>query len=161
MSRKEQILKYTKEFEQQHKRQPFDVNEVADWLMQNDYWKPLKDFARRKCVEEVKDVLREQYITAEDGSRVRLYHSATTEKDGRQLHLWANMFDAPREHLEVGFQERRRQSLGDARQLKSDMDYVNQKRFQENPIQMSFNFDEDLAEEEAFKEMNKKKKKAA
>ena len=160
MSRKEQILKYTKDFEQQHGRQPFDVNEVADWLMNNNYWKPQPDFAKRKCVEEVKDVLREQYITADDGTRVRLYHSATTVKDGKQQHLWANMFDAPREHLEVGFQERRRQSLGDARQLKADMDYCNKKRFSENPIQMSFNFDEDLAEEEAYKQMNKKDKAA-
>ena len=160
MSRKEQILKFTREFEQEHQRQPFDVNEVADWLIKNDFWKPLKDFARKKCAEEVKDVLREQFITADDGTRVRLYHSATTERDGKQLHLWANMHDAPREHLEVGFQERRRQSLGDARQLKTDIDYCNKKRFSDNPIQMSFNFDEDLAEEEAFKEMNKKKKAA-
>ncbi len=160
MSRKDQILKYTKQFEDEHDRHPFDVHELADWMIANGLWEPQKDFAKRKCADEIRDVLREQYITADDGSRVRVYHSATFEKDGRQQTLWANMFDAPREHLEIGFQERRRQGLNDVRQLRSDLDYCNRTRFASNPIQMSFNFDEDLAEEAALNALKRNTKAA-
>jgi len=160
MSRKEYDIKLIKRFEAEHARKPFDLHEVYFWAKANNLWYAPKDLEEKKFIEEMAQALREEYITTEEGERVRAYHAITKVKDGRQQTLWANMFDAPRDHIEEAFQQRRRGSLGDCRQLKADIDYLNKKRFQESPIQMSFNFDLDLAEEEAFKELNKQKKAA-
>jgi hypothetical protein len=151
MSRKEQDVNLVRRFEEEHQRKPFDLHEVYHWAKDNKLWFPPKDLEEKKFIEEVAQALREEYFTADDGTSVRAYHAIVKNLEGRQQTLWANMFDAPREHIEEAFQQRRRGSLADCRQLKNDIEYVNTSRFQDSPIQMSFNFDEDLAEEEALR----------
>lgn len=160
MSRKEQNVKLVQQFEVKHQRKPFDLHEIYHWAKTNGLWYAPKDLEEKKFVEDVAQALREEYFTAEDGARVRVYHATIRTKNGRQQTLWANMFDAPKEHIEEAFQQRRRGSLGDCRQLKVDIEYCNKKRFRDNPIQMSFNFDLDLAEEEALKQMQAQRKAA-
>lgn len=154
-SRKERNLTLVKQFEREHDREPFDLHEVYRWANAKGLWEAPKDLAEKMFIKEVAQDLREVYIDTDDGSRVREYH-AVIKGEGAQRTLWANIFTAPKKHLEEGFGQRRQQSLGDARQLKADIDYVNKKRFKKDPITMSFNFDEDLAEEEALKELRKK-----
>lgn len=158
MTRKEQNLKNVRQFEAEHNRKPFDLHEVYHWAVSNDLWAPPLDLAERRFIEEVSADLREEYITADNGDRVRYYHAVTR---GRQGTLWANLDTGPKDHLFEGFTQRRKQSLGDCRQLRLDIDYCNRKRFVDSPIQMSFNFDADLAEEAAFKQMKAAKRKAA
>lgn len=158
MSRKEQDLKIVRQFEQIHQRKPFDLHEIYYWAKSMGLWFAPKDLEEKKFVEELAQVLREEYITADDGSKVRYYYAVTK---GRQGALWGNLDTASRDHIGESLKQKRDQSLADCRQTKNDMDYVNRKRFQGNPIQMSFNFDLDLAEEEAYREMQAKKKKAA
>jgi hypothetical protein len=157
MSRKEQDMKIVRDFEITHQREPFDLHEVYHWAKSNNLWYAPKDLEEKKFVEEFAQVLREEYITADDGSKVRYYYAVT---QGRQGSLWGNWETASREHIAESLKQKRHQSLADCRQTKNDMDFVNRKRFQVNPIQMSFNFDADLAEEEAYKEMKHKSKSA-
>ena len=56
---------------------------------------------------------------------------------------------ASREHMEIAFQQRRQQIVGDCRQLKRDIDSYNENRCLERAIQASFDFTWDLAELEA------------
>lgn len=157
MSRKEQDIKIIKKFESAYKRKPFDLHEVYHWAKANNLWYAPKDLEEKKFVEEFGKVLREEYITADDGTKVRYYYAVTK---GRQGALWDNWETASREHIAESLKQKRTQSLGDCRQTKNDMDYVNQKRFSDNPIQMSFNFDADLAEEEAMRALKEMKRKA-
>lgn len=157
MTRKERNIHNIRQFESEHSRKPFDLHEVYHWAVQKGLWSPPLDLAERRFVEEVSQDLREEYITDETGERVRYYHAVTR---GRQGALWANLDTGPKDHLFEGFTQRRKQSLGDCRQLRSDIDYCNRNRFSEAPIQMSFNFDADLAEEAAYKAMKAKKKAA-
>jgi hypothetical protein len=52
--------------------------------------------------------------------------------------------------MEIAFQQRRQQIVGDCRQLKSDMDSYNQNHNVGKPIQMVFDFTLDLEEIEAL-----------
>ena len=72
------------------------------------------------------------------------------EKDGKQSAFWADMRKAPREHMEIAFQQRRQQIVGDCRQLKWDTDSYNQNHNTGTPIQMVFDFTLDLEEIEAL-----------
>ena len=75
MSRKEQDLQIIKRFEAEHKRKPFDLHEVYHWAKANDLWYAPTDLEEKKFVQEFGKVLREEYITAEDGTKVRYYYA--------------------------------------------------------------------------------------
>lgn len=53
-----------------------------------------------------------------------------------------------REHMGIAFQQRRQQILGDCRQLKTDVDSYNENYNSAEPLQMVFDFTDDLAEAE-------------
>jgi hypothetical protein len=63
-----------------------------------------------------------------------------------QQSLWADIESAPPEHMRLSFQQRRRGIFGDVSQLRTDQDSYNENNNPGDPIQMSFNFDEDLDE---------------
>lgn len=77
-------------------------------------------------------------------------HAARIPKDGQQLVFWADIRTADRRHMEIAFQQRRHQIVGDCRQLKVDVDSYNDNTNPGGAIQMIFDFTQDLAELEAL-----------
>jgi hypothetical protein len=51
--------------------------------------------------------------------------------------------------MEIAFQQRRQQIVGDCRQLKADINSYNDNRSPDRPIQMSFDFTWDIEELQA------------
>lgn len=100
----------------------------------------------KKCAEELSDAMREEYATDPQGRRVRVKHVARYGEGQAQIPLWADIRTATRAHMEIAFQQRRQQILGDCRQLKTDVDSYNENYSSGEPIQMVFNFTDDLAE---------------
>lgn len=99
--------------------------------------------------------MRDDYFTDPQGRRVRVNHAAHLEVNGEQQVLWADMRDKSptnRRHIEIAFQQRRQQVVGDCRQLKTDIDSYNENYNPSIPIQTSFNFEDDLAELELLRE---------
>ena len=96
-----------------------------------------------------KDIAAWAYITDPQGRRVRAKHVARILDHGKQERLWADIRTAPREHMQLAFQQRRHQIVGDCKQLKLDVDSYNDNSNSENPIQMIFDFTADLNELEA------------
>ena len=94
--------------------------------------------------------MREEYITDPQGRRIRAKHAAKRERDGRQGVFWEDMRTASHEHMEVAFQQRRQQIVGDCRQLKADLDSYNENYNLGESLQMVFDFTNDLAEIEAL-----------
>ena len=90
--------------------------------------------------------MREEYIPDAHGRRVRAKHAATVTQGGEQMVLWADMSTAPHQHMQMAFQQRRHQIVGDSRQLKEDEDSDNDNRVPEQPIQIIFDFTYDLEE---------------
>jgi len=102
--------------------------------------------------------MREEYVTDPQGRRVRAKHVAIIEQNGEQMAFWADIRNAPREHMQLSFQQRRHQIVGDCRQLKADVDSFNDNSTKEEPINMVFDFTLDLAELELA---NKKRRSKA
>ena len=90
----------------------------------------------------------EEYITDPQGRRVRSKHVARYGEGEAQIPLWADIKTASREHMEIAFQQRRQQILGDCRRMKTDVDSFNDNYNSAAPLQMVFNFTDDLAEDE-------------
>jgi hypothetical protein len=94
--------------------------------------------------------MREEYITDPQGRRVRAKHAAMRLQGEIQLTLWDDIRTAGKEHMEVAFQQRRQQIVGDCKQLKTDVDSFNDNNKQGAVIQLTLNFTNDVAEAEAI-----------
>ena len=75
-------------------------------------------------------------------------HPIVEENGGKMLSLWGDMRDISHSHMKRSFQQRRSQILGNCRQLKIDIDSYNENMNDDLPIQLSFNFTNDLMEQE-------------
>ena len=129
---------------------PASTHEIAAWAIRTRRWEPPHASMVDMCADQLARAMREEYITDPQGRRVRSKHAARVKRHGQQITLWADIRNADRRHMEVAFQQRRQQIVGDCAQLKRDADSYNENRSQTNPIQMVFDFTQDLAEIEAL-----------
>jgi hypothetical protein len=125
------------------------TRDIAKWAIDSGRWSPQRGSMLDQCAEELSRAMREEHITDAQGRSVRAKHAARIKQGEKQITLWADIRRAPREHMARAFQQRRRQILGDCRQLKADVDSYNENRIPNNPIQVIFDFTLDLQELEA------------
>lgn len=136
------------EYRQAGLKWPASAREIAQWAIENRRWAPKPASLVGQCADEVARALRDEYITDPQGRRVRAKHAVTYHEGSEQYVLWDDIRTAIPKHMELAFQQRRQQILGDCRQLKNDVDSFNENRAPERPIQMIFNFTLDLEEME-------------
>jgi hypothetical protein len=143
---------------------PASAREIAIWAINNGHYKSHQAKLIAKAAEEFASAMREEYYTDPQGRRVRVLHAARTitrASDGNrtQKMLWDDIRNAPRDFMERAFQLRRRQIVGDCRQLKNDVDSYNDNHPDEKPIQLMLNFNDDVAEANEPTEYRPKKPK--
>lgn len=125
---------------------------IAAWAISTGRWELPKSAAIDKCAEDLSAAMREEYYIDAKGRRVRLLHPATKRAGKDQLVLWDDIRTAPRDHMLLAFQQKRRGIVADCYRLKTDVDSYNDSRVDEDPIQVSFDFTMDMAEIEAAHE---------
>lgn len=148
MTYREQLQHIVDDYRQNSQPWPATAHEMAIWAIETGKWQPQRSAMLRKCTEELSDAMREEYITDLQGRRVRSKHVARYSEGNGQIPLWADIRTATREHMEIAFQQRRQQILGDCRQLKNDVGSYNDNYNSGQPLQMVFDFTDDLAEDE-------------
>ena len=145
----QQLQNIVKRYMQNGMDWPATTRQIAAWAINQGLWKPAPSDLVDQCAEVLARAMREDYFVDPQGRTVRAKHVARTEREGKQLMLWADIRTAPREHMAIAFQQRRQQIVGDCRQLKADLDSYDDNRSPLRPIQMSFDFTVDLEELEA------------
>lgn len=121
---------------------PATSREIAAWAIREGLWTPHPSAIVAQCASELSRAMREDYLTDAQGRSVRAKHAARIE----QKVLWADIRTASRQHMQVALQQRRRQIVGDCRQLRADVDSYNENSNSGEPIQMVFDFTQDLEE---------------
>ena len=129
---------------------PASTHQMASWAIQSQKWAPQRSSLVDICADQLARAMREEYITDPQGRRVRAKHAARVKRLGEQISIWDDIRTATREHMEAALKQRRKQIVGDCRQLKTDADSFNQNRSPEKPIQVVFDFTQDLAEFDAL-----------
>lgn len=142
-----QLMRIVASYRGSHDNRPASAREIAHWAYSRGLWEPQAGDLISRCVDELSRAMREEYIVDAQGRSVRAMHVARREVDGHQIPIWDHITTASRAHMLIAFQTRRRQVLGDCRQLKTDVDSYNDNRSLDRPIQVSFNFGVDLEEE--------------
>jgi hypothetical protein len=144
----ESLQHYADEYFAESKKDCATAREIAIWLIQTGRWEAPYDLTIRQCREDVAKAMREQYIKDDNGRSVRAKHVARIAQGGEQRHLWADIRRTNRSFMETALQQRRGQILGDCRQLKFDADYYNSANPKEDPIQLFFDFTDELEQAE-------------
>ena len=144
----QQMQNYFHEYTETHGGEPAQLTDVAAWMLKNELWKmPPADVIHR-CAEELARALREEYRVDEKGRRYRANH-AVRQKQGT---LWADLDNAPRAHMEKAFAQRRKQIVGDCFQLSTDVEVYNDRHEEDEPINLVFDFTDDVEEMKALRE---------
>jgi hypothetical protein len=144
MAYNEQMQALAARFQQETGATIFSLTEVGNWALDSGLWAPNRSSILRQFSSELSRALREEFVTDPQGRRVRTKHAV--KQDAEQGTLWGDIFTAPREHMQRAFAQRREQVVNDCRQLRTDVDSYNQNMNTGEPIQMVFDFTDDLNE---------------
>jgi hypothetical protein len=146
-----QMQKIVQEYRMSGEPWPTSAKNIADWAIRTKRWELPSAAVRRRCADDIAGAMREAYTTDRKGRRVRLLHPAPllTAAGGERTIIWDDIRTAPREHMQMSFQHRRQGIVGDCRQMKLDVDSYNDAHSDAEPIQIVFNFENDLAELDA------------
>ena len=133
---------------------PATTKMIAAWAIRTGRWKMHPAEAINRCAEDVASAMREEHFVDKKGRRVRLLHPVQTKTtDGEQLVLWDDIRTAPRAHMHMSFQQKRKGIFWDCVQLKTSVDSWNDANPKEEQIEMVYSFENDLAEHEAAGEV--------
>ncbi len=148
-SKTQQLQSIVRDYRLAGKAWPATSEMIATWAIENNRWRPYRALQIRQCSREISRAMREEYITDEKGRRVRVKHPVMKKTGDVQTAFWDDIRTAPRAHMEMSFMQRRNRIVGDCRQLKMDADSYNDAHPEAPPIQLVFDFTDDLAELEA------------
>ena len=129
---------------------PAPVADIVDFAIRNRLYNvPAR--VRQMCARDLTEAMREVYFPDSRGRPVRKLHAARiadVDEDGHktQRTFWDDIETASRDFMEVAFQQRREQIVGDCRQLNNDVEYYNSKHPGERSVQLYFDFRDDVAE---------------
>jgi hypothetical protein len=152
VSRKEALQQLVKAYRDAGRPWPVDMSSVAFWAIRNGKWRQRPVDIVQSLSRDLSKAMRDEMFTDPQGRRVRKNHAhreSVTSPDGEvsQRVLWLNIEEATPEQMHGSLQHRRNLVLADCHQLKTDTDSYNQNRNAGGtPIQLSFDFSEDLAE---------------
>lgn len=149
MSYRDDLQKIANQYFEAGADGPATAREIAAWAIDRGLWEPQRAHVIDQCAREIAHAMREEYIRDPQGRRVRRKHTARLEVEGKQQNLWDDYQKAPREFMEIAFQQRRNHIVSECRQLKTDVDSYNDNVSPLCPIQMIFDFTDDLEEADA------------
>jgi hypothetical protein len=128
-------------------KEVIDMGVVAKWAIKKGLWRAPKYDPERMCARELSRAAREEFYVDPQGRDVRKKHCFTVVgSDGQHQWLWFDIVTATQPQMHKSAQARRRMALGDVSQLATDISSFNDNNKHGAHIEMSFNFDEDLAD---------------
>jgi hypothetical protein len=136
-------------YRKKHKATSVNLRDVAAWAVREREYEPEQRSTIKVLARDLAAALREVYIVDPQGRRVRQKHAERVwrevhEGKQEQLVLWHDITEATRPQMQAAFQQRRHGIVMDCRQLKCDVDSYNENYNKAVPIQMWFDFREDL-----------------
>lgn len=143
----------------QREGEPVSLDAVAEWAVSERLFFPEPRSVVKLCRDALAESLRSQKRVDEDGREYRAMISVRENVGGAQLTLWADLDTAPKSFVKKAFAQRRRSIVDDCYQVKQAVDHYNVTRAAGDNIQMVLNFEEDVAELEATRDQDSKRKR--
>lgn len=142
----DQMLQIVDQYLSEGGTEPIDLDELARFAINKGLWNRNSSKLIQLCKRDFSKVFREQYHHDPQGREVRTFHAVRTKSGETQKTFWANIVTAPKEHMEVAFNQRRNQIAGECKQLHRDVSSFNDNNTDNANYQLRLNFAEDIAE---------------
>jgi hypothetical protein len=142
----EQLQRIFSRYQTEKHSGPAMLDDVYTWARKEGLWEPREENIRAQFKEEMAQALREEYRTDETGRRYRAKHAVRMKFAGKQTSFWGDIDRDPRDYMATAFAQKRRHIAGECHQVKIDVDHFNETHPDEEPIQLSLNFEEDVTE---------------
>ena len=127
-----------------------DLHDVFTWAYEKKLWEPKRADMASQFVREMSPSLRQETEINESGDKVRV-NFAVRKKDGdKQLRLWGDI-NMPLDDLERSCQQRRNGIVNVCCQLSNDVDHINRVRKPKVPIQIIWDFTDDVKEQKEIR----------
>jgi hypothetical protein len=147
MTKNEELQKAWHAYEKEHGYVPATAREACIWAVGRGIVQIPDLDPFDKLAEDMARALREEYAVDSLGRRYRKNHAVRVPvKGGVQHTIWAILGEAPREHMQKAFIQRRAQIVGDCSQLATDVEVYNDMNKAQPPIQMLLDFRDDVEE---------------
>jgi len=155
MTYKDQLLLIWEKYREQVSKDPVDLKIVAAWAIQNRLWQPRPVELNTKLAEDLAASLREQTRTDSKGRNYRAFIPVRKRgSGGTPLFEWGDIDASPRAHVEKSLQQERRSISSDCFALAMKQDHYNDEHPDEEPLQIVFDFTDDIAEEKIARGLN-------
>lgn len=148
----EQLQRVWHDFEEANGFLPSSARDAVKWGVERGMITVSPPDPYDKLAEDMARALREEYGTDRLGRRYRKNHAVRVTKSGVQHTMWAMLGEAPREHMQKAFIQRREQIVGDCVQLDTDVEVYNDMSAGQPPIRMLWDFRDDVAERRTWDE---------
>lgn len=143
----EQLQHLYQQYEAETGAEELDMKKVAAWAIGKGLWKSPPYDPVKACAKALSRAAREEYYVDPQGREVRKRHCyVMIDESGQKFWHWVDIITAKPDPMHRSLQWRRRNALGDVSQLARDLESYNENNKYGAQLQMSFNFDEDLAE---------------
>lgn len=149
MTKNEQLQRAWHLFEKEHGHLPASAREASIWAVNKGIISLPDVDPYDALADDMARALREEYATDSKGRRYRVNHAVRITRRGVQYTMWAMLADAPREHMQRAFIQRREQVVGDLVQLATDVEVYNDMNKGVEPIQLVLDFTHDVDERRA------------
>ena len=148
MTKTKQLQRLIEEYRRAGETWPATREDIAKWAVREKRYDLTAPSLIRLVAKELAQAMSEEYFTDAQGRRVRTKHPARVRRGGKQLMLWDDIRTAPRSHMKMAFQMRRKRIASECKQVKTDVDSYNDSHLDEQPIQMVLDFTQDVREME-------------
>lgn len=146
MTYKEKLRRVWHLYEREHRAIPATMREALQWGIAEKMIDVPEVDPLTKLAEDMAAAVREEYAVDAQGRRYRVNDAVKITRGGIQYTFWAIMKDAPREHMQRAFIQRRRQIVDDCVQLATDVEAYNAMNPDQPEIPMLFDFRDDVEE---------------
>lgn len=144
---KEQLRKLWKQYREEVGTDPVDLQTVAAWAIDKGLWSPRPADLNASLANDLAQALREVKRTDKSGREYRANIPVRHKtKTGQTLFEWADIDDAPRQHVEKNIQQERRSIASNCFALAMKIEHYNEAHPDEEPLQTIFDFEEDVEE---------------
>lgn len=142
MTKKEMLLRIRDEYRAEHDNAPATSRDMGEWAVATGRYRLPPHATERKCAEELADAMAMDMMTVSGGRRVRTMHTWRSE----QRNLWDHIATISTPDMALSMSYQRNGVLGTVKQMKIDLDYFNELHPDDPALQVSFNFENDLAD---------------
>jgi hypothetical protein len=147
---KQQMRSIRDEYRATHEG-PYRHREVAQWAIQTGRWTPHRNLAERQCTQDLTRACRDEMQRDPQGRIIRTSAAVRLKRsaDGPKGMYWEKLDLATDDFMQLCFMQTRERIADYCWRLKSNVDSFNENRKPVMPVQMVFDFRNDMIEREA------------